>query len=86
MTENEKGSMSVKSFDFWFWLFVLATVITVAFYGRLSIASAHMLCMALFMRQLSFVWTEETERKAIQRQLKELNERMDKIDPYSKDK
>ena len=83
-TENERtAEISVKSFSFWFWMFTLVTVVIIAFDGQISISSAHTLCMALFMRQLSFVWTEETERKQIQSQLATLNERMDKIDPYS---
>ena len=85
MGENKSSDMSVKTFSFWFWLFALTTVIVIAFYGKLTIASAHCLGVTLFMRQLSFVMTEEVERKALQSQIKDLNERMDKIDPYKEE-
>jgi len=87
MTDKfEKSSeMSVKTFSFWFWLFTLVSVVVIAFYGRLTIASAHTLILALFMRQLSFVWTESEERTEILGQINELNARMDKIDPYKPD-
>lgn len=80
MSENKE--MSVKSFSFWFWLFTLTSVILIAFDGGLSIASAHLIIAAMFMRQLSFVNTKEVEKQWIQSQITELNERMDKIDPY----
>lgn len=82
MSENVNSEMSVKSFSFWFWLFALTSVILIAFKGGLSIASAHTMIMAMFMRQLSFIYHEKVERKVIQCQVKELNDRMDKIDPY----
>ena len=84
MSEKNKGD-SVKSFRFWFMLFGLATVVLVVFFQGLTIASAHSLAGMIFMRQMSLVVKQEKDKKNLLFEIETLKERVDLIDPYSKD-
>ena len=82
--ENNQGD-SVKSFRFWFMLFGLMTIVVVVFFQGLTIASAHSLAGMVLMRQMSLVVKQEKDKKNLLFELETLKERVDLIDPYSKD-
>lgn len=80
-----KGEIPVKSFAFWFYLFAILSVILVAFYGSLTVASAHSLFLMVLSRQMQTVYRNNIEKGFYEENIKKLNERMDRLDPYTEE-
>ncbi len=84
--DNDVGS---RSFTLWFYLFAVLTVILVVKDQGLSIESAHSLFLMIFVKQIEITWkaqqeeiTRETNDLWLERMVRDLSSRVDKIDPY----
>ena len=74
-----------KGFSIWFWVFLAVTVVSVVYYGEITLASAHAFTASIAVRQMSIVYDESKHREETKSLYLELKERLDKIDPYSDD-
>lgn len=84
MTEEKTKEKSTEtSFRPWFYLFGLAFVALLLYYGTITVYSAHALICMVFVRQMSLIYHEDVKGTALRVELDELSERMDKIDPYN---
>lgn len=89
MTENtetnlEQGS-NESSFRLWFYLFAAVSVALIVYNQGLSVESAHSLIMMVFVRQMSFIYSEHTKGVEHARIITDLEARISDIEPYTKE-
>lgn len=93
MSEQPREETDTRSFDLWFYIFAILTVILVVRNQGLSVESAHSLIMMLFFKQMGIVWknqSEMIERETndlwLERLVRNLEKRLNRFDPYPDDK
>lgn len=70
------------AFAFWFYLFGLAFVAILIYYGTVTVYSAHALCGMIFVRQLSLISSTHAKDVEHDKAIEELSARLAKIEPY----
>ncbi len=94
MSEQPKDDrVDSRSFNLWFYLFAVVTVILVIKDQGLSIESAHSLILMIFVKQIEITWKSsqeeiirETNDLWLERMVRDLSSRVDRFDPYSDEK
>ena len=88
---EQKPKIDTRSFDLWFYLFAILTLILFVRSQGLSVESAHSLVLMAIVKQMGRQYKDSIESDIrensdlrIEEKLKELSERVDEIHPYPK--